>query len=210
MSDNKAPEGLDLAAMMCSRVCHDVIGPVGAINNGLEVLEDEKSEDMRAFALDLIKKSAAQASAKLQFARLAFGAGSTTGSTMSLGDVEDVARGFIESDKLSLAWNAAPAMLDKNQVKLLANLLMIAANTIPRGGTVTVDADAEPARFTVTCSGINARVPAGVADIVGGALPEDGIDAHWIQPFHTFLLAQASNMTIRLDQDGDTVVIAAL
>lgn len=67
-------DDLDLAALMCSRVCHDVISPVGAITNGLEVLDDDPDEEMRGFAFDLIKKSARQASAKLQFARLAFGA----------------------------------------------------------------------------------------------------------------------------------------
>src|SRR5262245_12475392 len=66
-------EALDLAALLCSRVCHDVISPVGAIVNGLEVLEDEKDASMREFALNLISKSARQASARLQFARLAFG-----------------------------------------------------------------------------------------------------------------------------------------
>ncbi len=209
MSETTAPEGLDLAAMMCSRVCHDVIGPVGAINNGLEVLEDEKNEDMRAFALDLIKKSAVQASAKLQFARLAFGAGSTSGSMLALGDVEDVARGFVESDKMGLVWNAPPAMVDKDRAKLVANMLMIAANTIPRGGTVTVDADGEPMGFTVTCDGVNARIPSGVNEILAGELPEDGIDAHWIQPFHTYLLARQAGLTVRLEADGDRVIISA-
>ena len=67
-----ALDPLDLAALLCSRVCHDVISPVGAIVNGLEVLDDEEDEDMRAFALDLIKRSAKTASARLQFCRLAF------------------------------------------------------------------------------------------------------------------------------------------
>ena len=74
---------LDLAALLCSRVCHDVISPVGAIVNGLEVLEDENDPAMRDFTLDLIRKSARQASARLQFARLAFGAAGRNGSSRS-------------------------------------------------------------------------------------------------------------------------------
>ena len=66
---------LDLAALLCSRVCHDLISPVGAIVNGIEVMEEDKGEETKASALDLIKKSAYQASAKLRFCRLAFGAG---------------------------------------------------------------------------------------------------------------------------------------
>ncbi len=85
---------LDLAALLCSRVCHDLISPVGAIVNGLEVLEEDKDEETKTFALDLIKKSAQQASAKLQFCRLAFGAAGSAGAQIELGDAEKVARGL--------------------------------------------------------------------------------------------------------------------
>ena len=100
-------EPLDLAALLCSRVCHDVISPVGAIVNGLEVLDDEKDESMREFAHDLIRKSAKQASARLQFARIAFGAAGSAGSSIDLGDAEQVARGFIQDDRVSL-WCGRP------------------------------------------------------------------------------------------------------
>lgn len=88
--------GLDLAALLCSRVCHDLISPTGAIVNGLEVLEESKDEETREFALALIKKSATQATARLQFCRLAFGAAGSAGTEINLGDAETVARGFIE------------------------------------------------------------------------------------------------------------------
>src|SRR5271167_879871 len=96
---------LDLAALLCSRVCHDQISPVGAIVNGLEVLEEDKDEETRTFALDLIKKSAYQASAKLQFCRLAFGAAGSAGAQIDLGDAEKVARGMLEDNKTKLVWN---------------------------------------------------------------------------------------------------------
>src|SRR3712207_9450321 len=86
-------DSLDLAALLCSRVCHDVISPVGAIVNGLEVLEDDSDASMREFALDLIQKSARQASARLQFARLAFGAAGVAGASLDLGEAAQVARG---------------------------------------------------------------------------------------------------------------------
>src|SRR5215213_5128653 len=79
-------EALDLAALLCSRVCHDIISPVGAIINGLEVLEEDNSEEMRVFANELIQRSARQASAKLQFARLAFGAAGSAGAEIDLAD----------------------------------------------------------------------------------------------------------------------------
>src|SRR5271165_4046335 len=96
---------LDLAALLCSRVCHDLISPVGAIINGLEVMEEDKDEETKTFALDLIKKSAGQASAKLQFYRLAFGASGSAGAQIELGDAEKAARGLIEDGKTTIVWN---------------------------------------------------------------------------------------------------------
>ena len=122
-----ALEPLDLAAMLCSRVCHDVISPVGAIVNGLEVLEDESEPSMRDVALDLIKRSAGGASAKLQFCRLAFGAAGSVGASIDTGDAETVARGLLETEKTALAWKAPRQFLPKNKVKLLLNLSQIAA-----------------------------------------------------------------------------------
>src|SRR5438874_7063559 len=98
-------DSLDLAALLCSRLCHDLISPVGAVVNGLEVLEDDNDEETKTFALELIKKSARQASARLQFCRLAFGAAGSAGAVIDLGDAEQVARGLLEDEKTSLAWN---------------------------------------------------------------------------------------------------------
>ena len=130
---------LDLAALLCSRVCHDLISPVGAIVNGLEVLEEDKDEETKTFALDLIKKSAHQASAKLQFCRLAFGAAGSAGAQIETGDAERVARGLIEDGKTTIAWNLPRELVAKNRVKLLLNMLVVAVGTIPRGGTLAVD-----------------------------------------------------------------------
>src|SRR6201994_1475316 len=110
---------LDLAALLCSRVCHDLISPAGAIVNGLEVLEESKDEETKTFALDLIKKSARTASARLQFCRLAFGAAGSAGAQIDVGDAEAMARGFIEDDKYKLVWNLPRVFLPKNRVKLL-------------------------------------------------------------------------------------------
>src|SRR5437588_1778799 len=136
-----AVDALDLAAFLCSRVCHDLISPTGAIVNGLEVLDEEGSDaETKTFALNLIKKSARTASARLQFCRLAFGAAGSAGAQIDLGDAEGMARGFIEDDKVKLTWNLTRVLLPKNRVKLLLNMLVVACQTIPRGGTLTVDA----------------------------------------------------------------------
>ncbi len=204
-------EALDLAALLCSRVCHDVISPVGAIVNGLEVLEDEKDPSMRDFAFDLIGKSSKQASARLQFARLAFGAAGSVGAEIDLRDAELVARGLFLDNKIALEWEAPPLLLPKNKVKLLLNLVMIASTAIPRGGkiAVTVTHEADKSRFILRSNGPNARLPVHAAGLIAGE-PEGGIvDAHSIQPFYTGLIARAALMTIDFVLDGDDVVMTA-
>src|SRR5271156_7235609 len=121
-----ALSALDLAALLCSRVCHDLISPVGAIVNGLEVMDEGEDEETKTFALDLIKKSSRQASAKLQFCRLAFGAAGSAGAQIELGDAEKVARGLIEDGKITIAWNLPRELVPKNRAKLLLNMLMFA------------------------------------------------------------------------------------
>jgi histidine phosphotransferase ChpT len=205
-------DSLDLAALLCSRVCHDVISPVGAIVNGLEVLEDEKDESMRGFAQDLIKKSARQASARLQFARLAFGAAGSAGASIDTGDAEQVARGFIQDDRTALTWDAPRVLLPKNQVKLLLNLLLIAATAVPRGGEIAVvlRVEGDQGTFKVTSKGSHARIPTAVPGLLKGE-PESGtVDAHGIQPFYTGLIARAAKMDVSLAIEGDTVTISAV
>lgn len=205
-------EALDLAALLCSRVCHDVISPVGAIVNGLEVLDDEKDEAMRGFAQDLIKKSAKQASARLQFARLAFGAAGSAGAAIDTGDAETVARGFIGDERTQLSWDMPRVLLPKNQVKLLLNLLVIAAGTIPRGGTIHVHGTVENDRgtFTLSTQGPSARIPNHVEALLAGQSEGGAIDAHGIQPFYTGLVARAVGMDVSLSLDGDRATIKAV
>ncbi len=152
-------EPVDLAALLCSRVCHDVISPVGAIVNGLEVLEDEDDPAMREVAIELIKKSAHSASARLQFCRLAFGAAGSVGASIDTGDAESVARGLIASERTTLVWNATRQLLAKNKVKLLLNLCLVASATIPRGGVMTVDLSGEGDSIALQVA-VKAREPA--------------------------------------------------
>ncbi len=201
---------LDLAALLCSRVCHDVISPVGAIVNALEVLEED-DPSMREFALELIKKSARNASARLQFARLAFGAAGSAGAMIDLGDAGNVANGFLNDEKLSLDWEAPRALLPKNQVKLLLNLLLIATQAVPRGGklVVTLETPETEPRFSLSASGPMLRVPPKFLELHSGHKPEEPIDAHSVQPYYTLLLAREANMTISIHATAEEIVLAA-
>ena len=205
-----APDSLELAALLCSRVCHDLISPVGAIVNGLEVLDDNPKPEDKEFALDLIRKSARTASARLQFCRLAFGAAGSAGAQIDLGDAQTMARGHIEDGKITIAWNLPRLLLPKNRVKLLLNMLVIAQQTIPRGGTLTVDpiGEGETFGFRVTASGLNARLPQNIADLLSsGELVAN--DAHSVQPYYTRLLAQACGLKVGLAAEGDAMVVTA-
>jgi histidine phosphotransferase ChpT len=206
-----ALESLDLAALLCSRVCHDLISPVGAIVNGLEVMEDDSDQETKDFALELIKKSVKTASARLQFCRLAFGAAGSAGAQIDLGDAEKVARGFIEDDRTRLTWNLPRVLLGKNRVKLLLNMLVIAGQTIPRGGSVTVDpiGSGDELTFKVTTSGLNAKIPQNIPPLLAGGQHEGAIDAHAIQPYYTGLLARHCGLSVAIGSEGEAVVITA-
>ncbi len=206
-----ALDSLDLAALLCSKVCHDVISPVGAIVNGLEVLDEDNDAETRAFALDLIKKSANTASAKLQFCRLAFGAAGSAGASIDSGDAENVTRGLFGDDKVKLEWLPVRALMPKNKVKLILNLCIIGAGTIPRGGVIRVEpiAAAEDAEIRLTIKGTNPRVNHALAALLDGK-PEGGtIDAHAIQPYFTGLVARQIGYGVTLAIEGDTVTVKA-
>lgn len=211
MSSPVVLQGLDLAALLCSRVCHDLISPVGAIMNGLEVMEEDKDEETSKFAMELIKKSARTASAKLQFCRLAFGAAGSTGAQIDTGDAETVARGLIEDEKTRLTWNLPRALLAKNRVKLLLNMLLLAGQSIPRGGELAVDpvGEGESIGFRVAATGPNARVPQAVPALLAGEAGGHGVDAHAIQPFYTGLLAKDCGLAVAIAGEGDAVVLTA-
>lgn len=203
---------LDLAALLCSRVCHDVISPVGAITNGLEVLEDDNDEQMRGFAMDLIKKSAVRASASLQFARLAYGAAGSAGAELDLGELRDVACGFAESDKISVTWNASTAAVEKEFARLLLNLVVIALHAIPRGGTIAVDVNGpgDGPNMMLRCSGTDARVPEHANELIAGEPPAAAVDARSIQPYFTGLLARQVGANVEVAMNGDDVMISAV
>ena len=210
MPDPITLDALDLAALLCSRVCHDLISPAGAIPNGLEVFEEDNDAETKAFAISLIKKSAATASARLKFCRIAFGAAGGAGAQVDLGEAETIARGFMEDEKTKIVWTLPRVLLAKNRVKLVLNMLVVATQTIPRGGTLTVVpvGDNEAMGFRITATGTSARIPPAVQALLDG-MPENGtVDAHVVQPFYTGLLARACGLGVGLEAQGDAIVVS--
>lgn len=205
---NLTLDGPDLAALLCSRVCHDVISPVGAINNGLELLDEGGSD---ADALDLIRTSALNAAVRLKFARLAFGASGSVGASIDTGEAEKAAKDFAAAEKKTeVTWNGPRAIVAKNRVKLLLNLFLVAYGGIPRGGSVdvTLENPEYDAKFTLTIRGKMMRVPPKFIEICSGTM-EEAIDAHSIQPYYTALLAEECGMDLRYVVSEDKIVFSA-
>jgi histidine phosphotransferase ChpT len=160
--------------------------------------------------MDLIKRSAKTASAKLQFCRLAFGAAGSAGAQIDTGDAEKVSRGLLEDEKTKVAWNLPRVLLAKNRVKLLLNMLLLAAQAIPRGGTLTVDpvGQGDTMSFRVSATGQNAKIPQAVPSLLAGT-PGHAVDAHAIQPFYTGLLAKDCGLGVAMAAEGAVVVVTA-
>ena len=159
MTHASEPSDLELAALISSKICHDVISPVGAIYNGLEILGEDGDPGARDYAMDVIRNVTVQASARLQFARFAFGAAGSAGAEIDLQTAREISEGFIGDAKHKLVWSAPSGYLPKNQVKLLLNLVAISLTARPQGGTITVaiEDDLTLPLFTVTCTGPRSR-----------------------------------------------------
>lgn len=205
----------DLAAMLCSRVCHDLINPIGAIGNGLEVLADPTQGAMAESAQELIVNSAKQARNKLEFARLAFGASSTAGTDIDTRECERVARLLFEIEKADLDWKVPLILLPKHKAKLLMNMLLIGTMAVPRGGLVTALVEGAPGEevFTLTCTSDATKrqktlMPSGAEGLLMGT-PEGGVSAQGIQPFYTGLLARMTDMDLVIKLENDVVTFSA-
>ncbi len=197
---------IEFSALMVSKVCHDLVGPLGAVINGLEVLEDERDADMREEALKLVTSSANQALARIQFMRIAFGAAGSAGAELDLNEVGRLVTELLAGGKVTLEWNVPHVYWAKDWAKLLMNSTLLAADCLPRGGAVTVDAGTDPAMpsFRIRASGLKARITEEVGRSIRGEAQMEAVDARGIQPYLTHRLSRTVNagLTIALADDG--------
>jgi histidine phosphotransferase ChpT len=208
MTDASRLSDLDLAALLCSRVCHDIISPVGAIANGLELMDDPDTDaEMKATALDMVRSSAKTATAKLKFCRIAFGASGSAGAHIDMSEAGETAIAFVGNEKTKLDWQAPRENRPKAEVKLLLNMLLLGIAGIPRGGTVTVTVEGRS--FKVRAQGERAKVPQQLADALSGATTAVDLDARLVQPYYTRILAQHAGLSIDMAMDGDDAVLVS-
>jgi histidine phosphotransferase ChpT len=211
MNAHVQPTDLELAALISSRICHDVINPVGAIYNGLEILDDDDDAQSKSYALTVIRNVTEQASARLQFARFAFGAAGSAGAMIDLGTAEQVSRGYIgiTQGKHKLSWHGAAGYVAKDKVKLLLNLVACSVTALPRGGEieVAIGGSFESPSFLIRCKGNAARPPQYLAEFITGA--EQALDAMSIQAYYTCRMAQAAGMQLEILRDEADILLVA-
>lgn len=200
---------LDLAALLCSRVCHDVISPVGAIANGLELIDDpEMDKETKETALEMVRSSAKTAAAKLKFCRIAFGAAGSAGALIDMGEAGEIAKAFVGEEKVKLDWQAPRENRPKQQVKLVLNMLLMAMAGIPRGGLVTVTVEGDT--FSARARGDRAKVPETIAQVLDGSLELTSLDARLVQPYYAKQLARSAGLTLDMGLDGADVLVKAV
>ncbi|SEK60342.1 histidine phosphotransferase ChpT [Sphingomonas palmae] len=167
---------VDFASLLCSRLCHDLLSPVGALNNGLELLADETDPAMRARCMELLNESARVSANKLKFFRLAFGAAGGFGERVDTREAQVAIEGLLGDNKrLTLNWVVERADLTKSAIKVLLNLSMIAGDALLRGGRLTIGAEDSDGLTEIVLHAEGPRVvldPELRATLVDGAADE--------------------------------------
>ena len=201
-----------LAALLASRLCHDLTGPVGAIGNGVELLMEETDEDMRRQSLELVEMSAGEANRRLTFFRLAFGAAGGLQAAISLSDARRAALDFFEGRKAELEWPetlGADLQLSSAAVRLLLNLLLLAAESLPRGGRVTaLIGGTGPWRISARADGVGASLRKEDQAVLDGTLAEEALDARTVQPAYTLAVAASVGSAVTHVSTEDSLLLS--
>ncbi|UTW54553.1 histidine phosphotransferase family protein [Kordiimonas sp. SCSIO 12610] len=205
---------IDFAALLCSRLCHDLVSPVGAITNGIEILEDEHDADMREQVVDLLKKSAVQTSNKLQFFRLAFGAGGGFSAQLDLKEAEKALLSFVEGARVNLTWQTDVYQAPKAAVKVLLNLSLVGAETLIRGGdmTVTFEVEDDEAIMSMKMVGDKIILQDSIKTALAGDLNEDDLEPRTAPAFLASNIVFGRNGNVSVDDsiDGELTISAKL
>ncbi|HVM37669.1 MAG TPA: histidine phosphotransferase family protein [Sphingomicrobium sp.] len=200
---------VELASLLCSRLCHDLMSPVGALNNGLELLADEQDPDMRQKCLELLEESARASANKLKFFRLAFGAGGGFGDAVDTREAQLALEGLFGAERrITLGWMVSGDKLPKGAVKLLLNLALLAGDALVRGGRLDVGAESsdELIELAIRAEGPRILLDPVLRAVLEGAVDE-GIEPRAAGAWLAHSLATDAGGTIRLSDPGDEVLV---
>ncbi len=206
---------LRLAELLCSRLCHDLVSPIGAIHNGLELLAQNESE-MEAEILGLLSKSSAEASRRLRFFRVAFGQAGGSADALSLEEGKELMGGFLKEGRVGLDWKkedrVASAPVARGAVKLLLNMALVASEALPKGGTVSVAPICRPGEtlFEVTAQGDGAALKEEVASALRLEMSFEALTPRIAPAYFLAFLMRRYEFSLQVLSDADRVVLRAV
>ena len=209
---------VDLAAMLCSRLCHDLLSPLGAMSNGLELISDEKDPEMRARCFELLEQSARISTDKLKFFRLAFGAAGGFGEFVEVEEPKALIEALIaDKARVQVNWALADAKLPKDAVKVLLNFAHIAIDSLVRGGTLDIGAELRADDFGGRASEIVIRATGpriAFDDTIGkaleGSLPASELSSRTAPAHMIYLLANAAGGGLQYQRTDEALVLGAV
>lgn len=201
---------VDFASLLCSRLCHDLLSPVGALNNGLELLADEQDPAMRQRCMELLADSARVSANKLKFFRLAFGAAGGFGDTLDPREARTAIEGLlVDNKRTTLGWYVEAEALPKAAAKVLLNLALIANEALVRGGTLDIGAEDGSGQLEIVVKIEGPRItldPDLRRTLVDGA-GADGVSARNAAAFLVHTLASAGGGAVQVSEPAEGVMM---
>jgi histidine phosphotransferase ChpT len=193
---------LRVAELLVSRLCHDLVGPIGAVNNGMELLAEDDDPGMAGEAVALASNSARQASDTLQFFRIAYGRSGSQADTRPA-EIRQLAEAYLRTHKASLDWEADAPLEAAGQGggKLLLNLIALALEALPRGGRLLAGG-ASDGTLDVTASGTGVRLRPESAEALEPDADIDDLTPRSVQAYFTQMLAQRTGQRVAV-REGD-------
>jgi histidine phosphotransferase ChpT len=184
--------------LLCGRLCHELISPVGAINNGVELLDEDDPEFVKE-AMTLIGQSARRAGQRLQFYRFAYG---TAGGSGSAVDARELVQGLVEGGKVRCVWPAEASALEPPWQRLALNMLVLAFEMLPRGGTVTIKAAEHGVE--VAAEGDTITISDDLKSVLAGEVAAEALSARTVHGFYTMRLAEEIGARLALATPAST------
>jgi histidine phosphotransferase ChpT len=205
-------DGTELATYIAAKLCHDFISPSGAIVSGLDLMQDPTAQDMRDDALALIEQSARKMVALVHFARVAFGAATTSERFMAR-EIEGLVSNMVQGGRASLDWRIRDGEFSKPQARALANLAYLTVGALPMGGVAVIEARTENGFLYLEGSAEGARArlkPEAVVGLAGERLTE-GLAGQWIQPYWLWLTVNEADGDLHVTvEDGKVALVARM
>jgi histidine phosphotransferase ChpT len=200
---------VDLASLMCSRLCHDLLSPVGALNNGLELLADETDPAMRERCMELLTDSARTSANKLKFFRLAFGAAGGFGDQVDVREARSAIEALVSEGKgKTLAWMVDAQTLPKAAVKVLLNLALVGNDALVRGGTLSIGGEEAGGQVEIVVQAEGPRIllDAGIQKTLTQG-EGDGVTARNAAAYMVYCLVGGAGGAVQVSQPADGVLI---